>query len=114
MNAALVAAPAAAEGSVLLKTLPRAAAALLVEPDVRSALLWVANLDRHAQQFLLDIPPGAHIRLFRRSVEMPPVPEGEVALAYLSGAENGVWIVESPTRLDPEAILAALRVGKGR
>jgi hypothetical protein len=114
LHAGVVAAPASAEGSVVLKALPHGAAALLMEASQRKAFLWVANLDRHWQQYLLPVPAGASVKLFRKSVEMPPVPAGAVASAGLQGAENGVWVIESPTPLNSQAILAGLRAGKGR
>ena len=97
-----------------MKSAGNGAAAVLLEPEGRKALVWVANLERHFQQFLLDVPPGATVTTFKHGLEMPGLPPGEPANLGLLGAESGVWLLESKASIDPAALLAGLRVGKRR
>jgi len=106
--------PVGAEGSVHLRPLGNAAAAVIVEPDGRKALVWVANLERHFQQVLLDVRSGAKVTTFKHGVEMPGMPPGEPANLGLLGAESGAWVIESSERIDPRALVERLRTGKGR
>jgi hypothetical protein len=106
--------PAGTQGSVHLKALANGAAAVLLEPEGRKALVWVANLERHFQQFLLDVPGGATVATFKHGVEMPGVPPGEPANLGLLGSESGVWLIESKELIDPKALVERLRTGKGR
>ncbi len=106
--------PATAEGEVQVKALTHGAAAALVEPGGRKALVWVVNLSRHFQQQLLAIPAGATVRTYMRQVEMPRVPLGESATAGLLGGQEALWVVESPNPLTAEALLAAVSSGVGR
>jgi hypothetical protein len=112
--AATVIRPAGGEGQAQVKALEHGAAAALVEPGGRKALVWVVNLTRHWQQQLMAIPAGATVRTYMRNVEMPRVPPGEKANAGLLGGQAAVWVLESPTPLTPEALLAAVSSGKGR
>jgi hypothetical protein len=114
LHAATIIRPAAARGSVHVKAAGNGAAAVLLEPEGRKALVWVANLERHFQQFLLDVPPGATVTTFKHGLEMPGVPPGEPANLGLLGAESGVWLLESKASIDPAALLEGLRVGKRR
>lgn len=106
--------PAGAEGEVRVKALVGGAAAALVEPGGRRALVWVANLSRQWQQHLMTIPAGATVRTFMREVEMPRVPPGEPANTGLLGGQAAVWVVESPNPLTAEGLLAGVTSGKGR
>jgi hypothetical protein len=114
VHVASVICPAGAEGKVSVKGLANGAAAVLGEPEGRKALVWVVNLERHFQQFLLDVPRGATVVTFKHGVEMPGVPPGEPANLGLLGSESGVWLIESKESLDPAALAQRLRTGKGR
>ncbi len=113
-NVSTVVRPAGAQGAVQVKALTNGAAAALLEPDGRKAFVWVANLHRQWQQYLLDVPPGVAVRAFKRDVEMPPVPPGEPANAGLLGGESAVWVLESGAPLEPKTLLDGIRAGKGR
>lgn len=104
---------AGGEGQVRVKALQHGAAAAMVEPGGRKALVWVVNLSRHWQQQLMPVPAGATVRTYKRNVEMPRVPPGEKANAGLLGGEAALWEVESPNPLTTEALLAAVSSGKG-
>jgi hypothetical protein len=106
--------PAGSDGRVHFKALNEAAAALLLEPNRRKAFIWTASLVRHWRQHELEVPPGATVRLFKRDVEMPPVPPDSNAFCSLLGGESAVWVIESPTPLDPDNVLAGLHSGWGR
>ncbi len=106
--------PAGAEGTVRVKALTNGAAAVLLEPEGRKAFVWVVNLSRHWQQQLLDLPPGVSARVFKRNVELPPLPPGEPAHAGLLAGEGAVWVLESAQLMDAEVLLTGLRSGKGR
>jgi hypothetical protein len=114
VHVATVIRPAGAEGSVSFKSLGNAAAAVLLEPGGRKATAWVVNLERHFQQVLLDVPPGATIVAYKHCSEMPGVPPGEPANLGLLGSESATWTIESPEAIDPKALLAHLRAGKSR
>ena len=106
--------PANAEGSVEVTSLPNGAAAVLLEPDRRKAYVWVVNLHRQMQQYLLDLPAGVKVSTYKRDVEMPTVPPGEPANAGLVGGEGVVWVIQSDAPLDARVLLKGLRGGKSR
>jgi hypothetical protein len=106
--------PAGAEGTAEVTALPNGAAAVLLEPDRRKAYVWVANLHRQLQQYLLDLPAGVKVDTYKRDVEMPSVPPGEPANAGLVGGEGAVWVIQSESPLDARALLKGLRGGKSR
>jgi len=106
--------PAEAQGSVTFKALANGAAAVLLEPEGRKALVWVVNLERHFQQLLMDVPKGATVTTFKNGIEMPGVPPGEPANLGLLGSESGVWLIDSQELIDPKALVERLRTGKGR
>jgi hypothetical protein len=114
VHVATIVRPTGASGSVHLKALPNGAAAVLVEPDGRKALVWVVNLHRHWQQYQLDLPAGVTVHTYKRDVEMPPVPPGEPANTGLIGGESALWIIESDRQLNPEILLSGLRADDGR
>ena len=114
VHVASVIGPAGALGSVSLKALANGAAAVLLEPERHRALVWVVNLERHFQQYMLDVPPGAKVVTFKHEVEMPGVPPGEPANLGLLGSESGLWLIDAPQPIDPQALLERLRTGKGR
>lgn len=78
------------------------------------AYVWIANLERHLQQYLLDVPADATITTYKHGVEMPGVPPGEPANLGLLGVEGGVGVIESKTPIDPKTLVDGLRTGKGR
>jgi len=106
--------PANAEGTVEVAALPNGAAAALLEPDRRKAYVWVVNLHRQMQQYLLDLPAGVKVTTYKRDVEMPSVPRGEPANAGLVGGEGAVWMIQSESPLDAGALLKGVRGGKSR
>jgi hypothetical protein len=114
VRVATVIRPAGAKGRVHVKPLANGAVAVLVEPGERKAYVWVANLERHLQQYLLDVPADATITTYKHGVEMPGVPPGEPANLGLLGVEGGVWVVESKSPIDPKTLVDGLRTGKGR
>jgi hypothetical protein len=114
VHVASVIRPADAKGSVSFKSLGNAAAAVLVDPDGRKAVVWVVNLERHFQQILLDIPPGMTLVTYKHCCEMPGVSPGQPANLGLLGSESGIWTIESPEAIDPKALLERLRTGVSR
>lgn len=106
--------PAAAEGSVEVKSLAHGAAVVLLEPDARKAYVWVVNLHRQMQQYLLDLPTGTRVRTYKRDVELPSVPPAEPANACLMGAEGTGWVLQSESPLNAKALLNGLKAGKSR
>ncbi len=106
--------PADSEGAVEITALPNGAGAVLLEPDRRKAYVWVVNLHRQMQQYLLDLPAGVNVTTYKRDVEMPSVPPGEPANAGLIGGENAIWLLQSDSPLDARALLKGLRGGKSR
>ena len=114
VNVATIIRPDGAEGSIATMSLTHGAAAVLLEPDARKAYVWVVNLGRHLQQYMLNLPPGVTVRTYKRDVEMPPVPRGEPANTGLQGAEGAVWVLTSNTALDVRTLIAGLRAGKSR
>jgi len=113
-HVATVIRPANAEGAVEVTALPNGAAAALLEPDRRKAYVWVVNLHRQMQQYLLDLPTGVKVTTYKRDVVMPSVPPGEPANAGLVGGEGAVWVIQSESPLDARALLKGLRGGKSR
>jgi hypothetical protein len=63
---------------------------------------------------MMDLPSGVTVRTYKRDVEMPSVPAGEPANAGLVGAEGALWVVQSGSPLNPQALLDGVRAGKGR
>jgi hypothetical protein len=114
VSVATVVRPAAAEGIVQVRALTHGAAIIMLEPEARKAYVWVANLYRHLQQYLLDLPEGVRVRTWKRDVEMASVPPGEPANVGLQGSESALWVIESRTPLDAAKLLAGLRAGKTR
>lgn len=114
VRVATVIRPAGAQGRALVKPLANGAAAVLVEPDARKALVWVTNLERHFQQYLLDWPAEATVTCYKHGVQMPSVPPAEPANLGLAGLESGIWLIESKTPLDPKTLVDGLRTGRGR
>ena len=114
VHVATVIRPAESDGSVCVKSLDNAAAAVLLEPGGRKAIVWVVNLERHYQQVLLDVPPGATIVAYKHCVEMPGIPPGEPANLGLQGSESGIWTLASPEPIDAKALLERLKSGKRR
>lgn len=114
VHAATIIHPAKVQGSVHVTALANGAAAVLLEPEGRKATVWVVNLERQFQQFLLDVPAESTITTFKHGVEMPGVPPGEPASLGLRGSESGVWLIESKELIDLKALVARLRTGKRR
>jgi hypothetical protein len=114
VNVATIIRPVKSQAGVQVKALSHGAAAVLSNPGDRKVLVWTANLWRHWEQYMLDLPPGVKVRTAKRDVEMPPVPPGEPASVGLLGGESALWEIESDTSLDLHALLDKLRAGKGR
>jgi hypothetical protein len=114
VNVATVIRPASAEGIVQIRAMQHGAVAVLLEPDGRRAYVWAANLYRHFQQYMLDLPRGVEVRTYKRNVELPRVPPNEPANLGLQGGESGLWILQSSARLDAAALLSGLKAGKTR
>jgi hypothetical protein len=114
VNVATVIRPAHAQGDVHIRALRNGAVALALEPGGRKAYMWLVNLHREMQQYLMDLPAGVTLRSYKRDFEMSSVPPGEPANAGLMGAEGALWVVQSESPLKPQALLDAVRAGKSR
>ena len=88
VNVATIIRPVESQAAVRVKALSYGAAAVLSDPGDRKVRVWTANLWRHWEQYMLDLPPGVKVRTAKRDVEMPPVPPGEPASVGLLGGES--------------------------
>ncbi|MGD0775103.1 MAG: hypothetical protein ABSC05_19995, partial [Candidatus Solibacter sp.] len=113
-NVSTVIRPAGSEGAILVRGLQNGAVAVALEPDGRKAYVWLVNLHRQMQQYLMDLPPGITVTAYKRNVELPPVPPGEPANAGLMGGEGTVWVAQSKSPIDAQRLLAAVRAGRSR
>jgi len=114
LHVATIVRPAQSDAVVEIKTLKNGAALVALEPDGRKAFVWVVNLHRQLQQYLLDLPQGVKVSTYKRDLEMPLVPPGEPANAGLVGAESALWVLRSELKLDAGQLLTGLRAGKSR
>lgn len=89
-------------------------AAVLLEASCRKAHVWVTNLTKGTQHFLMEVPAGADIQTIKRNVYLPPVPVDQPAHAGLEGGEAAIWVIESAQPIDAEALLAGIRQSNTR
>ena len=106
--------PANSSTRVHIKPLNEAGAMLLIAPDGKHGILWVASLGRHFRQHLLAPLPGVQVRRFERNVELTPPQANRETVLSLHGAESATAELTSQSPLNADAILAALRSGWGR
>jgi hypothetical protein len=111
---AIDARPDTSDTQIHTKMLTEGAAMLMIAPNGKHGVLWVASLARHFRQHHLDPLPGVRLRRFERDVELTPPRPGRDAVLSLHGAESAILELESDKALDPAAILAALHAGWGR
>jgi hypothetical protein len=111
-NISTIIRPDSATGSVQTKTLKNGAAALFLESDRRKAHIWVVNLTRHTQNYLLNIPSGITVRTYKRNVIMPPIAVGQPGHAGLAGGEAEIWVINSDQPINPTSLFAGLREGR--
>jgi hypothetical protein len=113
-HVATIVRPANTDGVAAVRSLPNGAAAVLLEPGQRKASVWVVNLHRQMQQYMLVLPKGVKVTTYKHNAEMPPVPSVEPANAGLVGGEGAVWVIESDSTLDAQALLSSVSAGKSR
>lgn len=109
INVSTVVRPAGAAGTVQTKGFANGGAALLLEAGGRKVHVWVANLTRGSQHFLMDVPSGTDVRTYKRNVLLPPVPLGQPAHVGLEGGESAIWVLESLQPINVDALLAGIR-----
>jgi hypothetical protein len=114
INVSTVARPAGAAGSVTTRGFKNGGAAVLIEAGGRKAHVWVANLTRGTQHFLMDVPAGVDVTTYKRNVYLPPVPPGQPAHAGLAGGEAAIWVVESAQPINAEALMTGIRQSNTR
>jgi hypothetical protein len=114
MNVSTVVRPGGAAGMVNTKGFKNGGAAVMLEAGGHKAHVWVTNLTRGTQHFLMDVPAGIDVQTYKRNVYLPPVPPGQPAHAGLEGGEAAIWVLESLQPINVETLMAGIRQSNTR